>query len=159
MAVPVPDPGEPSGLTVGTSSRPTAPNANAAPVEKLSPDALINASVASADNATLSPIPPRPKYSASFPATFEPCCAQVESVRLKTSAPPSGRKPGTPNSAVLPSADSATLQPNPVPSGTSVPMSARPCTAQTVPCRAREYPRGARVQALVGSADQGGISV
>src|SRR5438445_11323464 len=105
MAVPVPDPGEASGLTVGTSGPPTAPNANAAPVERLSPDALINASVASADNATLSPIPPRPKYSASFPATFEPCCAQVDPVRLKTSAPPSGRKPGTQPRAGVPSPD------------------------------------------------------
>src|SRR5205807_849208 len=50
---------------------------------------------------------------ASFPTSFEPRCLQAEPERVNTHAapkPPSSK--GAPTSAVLPSADKATLSPN-----------------------------------------------
>ncbi len=83
-------------------------NTQAAPVLPLSSGPPISAVSPSAESATLSPNLPSPV--SPVPVSFSPCWLQVEPERVNTQAAPlSPSSRGPPISAVLPSAESATL--------------------------------------------------
>src|SRR5689334_308471 len=99
-------------------------NTHAAPMLSLSPQPPIRAVLPSEESATLLPKFPSPLSSA--PVSFGPCWVQVEPERVNTHTAPA-LFAGPPIKAVLPSEESATLQPNsPVPLS-SAPVSFGPC--------------------------------
>ena len=91
-------------------------NTHAAPAPPLSPDPPISAVLPSAESATLLPNSPSPV--SPVPVSFSPCWVQVDPERVNTHAAPTPAglnvpplSAGPPISAVLPSAESATLVP------------------------------------------------
>jgi len=75
------------------------------------------------------------------PVSFEPCCVQLAAVRVNTHAAPLivnfvlPSSFGPPTSAVLPSAESATLMPNSAVPSSSFPVSFAPWCFQVPPER------------------------
>src|ERR1700740_3514900 len=87
-------------------------NTHAAPILLLSLGAPISAVLPSADSAALKPNLPAP-LSSTPAASLEPCWFHMEPERVNPHAAPTLLLSlGAPISAVLPSADSATLKPN-----------------------------------------------
>src|SRR5205807_1350689 len=122
------------------------------PALPLSAGAPVSAVLASAESATLDPKTPLPlspvplgpvQLAVQLPTSFDPCWLQTPAERVNTHAAPAlPLSTRAPTSAVLPSADSATLYPNwplplsPVPLGpvqlaVQLPTSFAPCWLQT----------------------------
>src|SRR5207245_1620517 len=92
----------------------------------------------SADNATLEPNAPSPLSPP--PVSFSPCCVQVSPVRVNTHAAPARLWSASPPiSAVLPSADSATLNPKRAVPISPPPVSFSPCWVQVSPERVNTH--------------------
>src|SRR5262249_59633036 len=120
-------------------------NAHAAPSPLLSPGPPISAVALLSDpaRATLEPNWPGDAglLTSAPPVSLDPCWVQVEPVRVNTHAAPRPLlSPGPPTSAVLPAAESATLEPN-CPSPCSPPaVILDPCWVPVEPERVKTHP-------------------
>src|SRR3954470_22976931 len=111
---------------------------HAAPRSASSPSPPIRAVLPSPDSATLSPNAPVSTWP--LPVSFAPCCVQLPPERVKTHAAPTRESSdGPPTSAVVPSGDSATLQPNWPSPFSPVPVSFAPSCAQAPPERVNTH--------------------
>lgn len=131
--------------------------AQAAPVSLLSRQPPISAVLPSPESATV--YPNQAALVAPVPISFPPCWVQVVPERVKTQAAPLRNSlRGAPISAVLPSAERATLSPNPACSGLT---GTGELFSLLGPGRARasEDPRRPDVAAVAGAADQRGVAV
>src|SRR2546422_2040725 len=115
-------------------------NTHTAPTLPLSPAPPRSAVLPSAESATELPKrPPCSPLASPPPVSFPPCCVHTDPKRVKThTAPMDGASlvvrpsPDPPTTAVLPSADSATLSPK-LAKPTSPAPSRRACCVQTPP--------------------------
>jgi hypothetical protein len=126
----------------GVQVEPERVNTHAAPTLALSPGPPSSAVLPSGESATLEPTSPAP--TSPEPSknswSFAPCWVQVEPERVNTQAAPTLLlSAGPPISAVLPSEESATLEPTSAAPISPLQVSFAPCWVQVEPERVNTH--------------------